>query len=105
MPPIAFVAIALALAVGLAAAASPFASSAPDGLERVARDAGFSGAAREHPVQRDAPAAGYRVPGIGDERVATGVAGFTGTLGVFAVGAGLAWLLRRRADRGAAAGR
>lgn len=97
MPLVVFVAIALAVAVGLGAAVSPFASSEPDGLERVARDAGFARAERVHPVQRDAPAAGYGVPGLADGRAARGVAGFAGTLAVFAAGAGLAALLRRRA--------
>ena len=35
-----FTILALALAIGLATAASPFASSSPDGLERVAGDNG-----------------------------------------------------------------
>ena len=42
---------------------------------------------------------GYAFPGIADERVAKGVAGFIGTLGVFALGFGAAAVLRRRATR------
>lgn len=39
-------AVAVAVAIGLATAISPFASSRPDGLERVATDhAGFTGTA------------------------------------------------------------
>lgn len=87
---------AVALAVGLATAVSPFASSSPDGLEKVAQDKGFADAARLHAVQEDAPIPDYAFPGIDDARVATGVAGFAGTLGVFALGSGLAWALRRR---------
>ena len=41
-----FTILALALAIGLATAASPFASSSPDGLERVAADKGFAPRAR-----------------------------------------------------------
>ena len=85
--------VGLALAVGLAAGVSPFASASPDGLERVAADKRFDGAAAP---ERDAPAPGYAFPGIEDERVATGVAGFAGTLGVFAVTYGLLVVLRRR---------
>lgn len=90
------VVVAVALSVGLAAAVSPLASSHPDGLERVAVDEGFADRARVVRLQEDAPAAGYAVPGIGDERLAAGVAGAAGTLGVFAAGFGLAAVLRRR---------
>ena len=91
-----FTVLALALAIGLATAVSPFASSSPDGLERVAADEGFGDRGELHPVQGDAPLADYAFPGIGNERVATGLAGFTGALGVFALGAGLALVIRRR---------
>jgi hypothetical protein len=86
-----FTIIALALAIGLATAASPFASSSPDGLTRVAADSGFDGRAQAS----DGPIAGYALPGVGDERVAKGLAGFAGTLLVFAVGAGVARAVRR----------
>jgi hypothetical protein len=101
IPLILVVGLGLALAVGLGTAVSPFASSDPDGLERVAGDAGFIGQGRPHEIQDDAPIPDYAFPGIGDERVATGVAGFVGTLGVFAIGLGVARLLRR--PRGARA--
>ena len=91
-----FVIVAVAVAIGLAAAVSPFASGSPDGLEKVATDKGFAAQGRMHAVQEDAPIPDYAVPGIHDERVATGVAGFVGTLGVFAVGYRLAFVLRRR---------
>ena len=105
LPTIAFVALALALAVGLATAVSPFASSSPDGLERVAGDTGFLDQGRTHAVQESSPIADYAFPGIGDERLATGVAGFVGTLGIFLVGYGVAWGLRRSRGRQAAAAR
>ena len=93
-----FVAIALALAVGLATAASPFASPSPDGLEKVAEQKAFLDQGKLHDIQEDSPIPDYAFPGIDNERVATGVAGFAGTLGVFAIGLGLAWLVRRRPD-------
>jgi hypothetical protein len=82
-----FTILALALAIGLATAASPFASASPDGLERVATDNGF--AARGE--QRDAPVFEYG----SDSRVATALAGFAGTLLVFAIGTGVARVARR----------
>jgi len=77
-----FVVVALAVAIGLATAVSPFASSHPDGLERVAEDQGFVGAGQAS----SGPIPDYAFPEIGDERLATGLAGFTGTLVVFGVG-------------------
>jgi PDGLE domain len=93
-----FVAVALALAVGLATAVAPFASPSPDGLERVAEEKAFLDQGKLHDIQEDSPIPDYAFPGIENERVATGVAGFAGTLGVFAIGIGLAWLVRRRPD-------
>src|SRR5262249_61743978 len=84
-----FTILALALAIGLATAVSPFASASPDGLERVAGDKGFVHHERGH----DGPIRDYAFPGIGDARVATGLAGFAGTLLVF----GLAYAIARRA--------
>jgi PDGLE domain len=105
LPARVFVALALALAVGLATAVSPFASSSPDGLQRVAEDKAFLDQGRLHALQEDAPIPGYALPGVGDERVATGLAGFLGALGVFALGCGLALLIRRRdAGGGGSAG-
>jgi hypothetical protein len=96
IPTGAFVAIALALAIGLASAVSPFASPNPDGLEKVAEQKAFLDVGKLHSVQEDAPIPDYAFPGVEDERVATGLAGFVGTLGVFAIGSGLARVVRRR---------
>ena len=94
-----FVAVALALAVGLATAVSPLASSSPDGLEKVAEKKAFLDDGKLHSIQDDSPIPDYAFPGIENERLATGLAGFAGTLGVFAVGYGLAFALRRREPR------
>jgi hypothetical protein len=87
-----FTVIALAVAIGLATAVSPFASSSPDGLERVAGEKAFldSGTSRSGPIR------GYAFPGVKDQRLATGLAGFTGTLLVFGVGFVLVKAARRR---------
>lgn len=94
----AFVVLAVAVAVGLAFAVSPYASSNPDGLERVATDKGFADAGRLHAIQREAPAPDYAFPGIGNPRLATGVAGFAGTLAVFGIAYGVGAGLRRRPE-------
>ena len=96
--------LGLAVAVGLATGLSPFASSSPDGLNKVAEDKAFIEDGEVHSIQEDSPIPGYAFPGIGNERVAKGVAGFVGTVGVFALGYGLAYVLRRRESRDAARG-
>jgi hypothetical protein len=90
-----FTILALALAIGLATAVSPYASSSPDGLEKVAGDKAFLDQGRLHSIQDESPVPDYAVPGIDDPRVATGLAGFGGTLLVFALGYGLVAVTRR----------
>lgn len=96
---IAFTALALAVAIGLSVGVSPYASSSPDGLEKVAEQKGFLTDGRLGSVQEDAPIPDYAFPGVADERFATGVAGLVGTLGVFAVALALGYALRRRSAR------
>ncbi len=91
-----FIVLALAVAVGLATAVSPFASASPDGLEKVAEEKQFLDQGRLAGVQEDSPIPDYAFPGVENERVATGLAGFVGTLAVFAIGYGLALVVRRR---------
>jgi hypothetical protein len=76
-----FTILTLALAIGLAIVAAPFASSAPDGLDRVAADHGFAARGKEP----HAPLIDYQAA----------LGGFAGTLLVFAVGAGVARAVRR----------
>jgi PDGLE domain len=89
-----FTILAVAVAVGLATAVSPYASSSPDGLEKVAGDKAFLEQGTFHAVQEQSPVPDYAVPGVDDPRVATGLAGFAGTLGVFALGFGIATVAR-----------
>jgi cobalt/nickel transport protein len=93
-----WIGLAIALAVGalLSLAASPH----PDGLERVAQDKGFLDKTLTVPLLRS-PLPGYLFPGISDRRLATGLAGFLGTLVLFAVGWAVGWALRQGHRRGA----
>jgi hypothetical protein len=85
----------LVLAVMLAIA--PFASSSPDGLEKVAADKGFADRGRLAAVQESSPVPDYAFPGVDDPRLATALAGLAGALGVLALGAGVAAVVRRPA--------
>ncbi len=92
-----FTVLALAVAIGLAAGVSPYASSSPDGLEKVADDKAFLDQGRLHAVQERSPVPDYAFPGVTDPRVATGLAGFVGTLLVFGLGYGVVLVSRRGA--------
>ena len=72
---------------------SPLASPHPDGLERVAENQGFLDRAKDAPYE---VVPDYVFPGIGNEAVATIVAGLVGTLVVFGIAYSLAWIVRRR---------
>lgn len=85
----------LVLALLVAGLLSPWASSWPDGLERVADGLGFHRYERETPVVA-APLPDYRVAALSDERWSTAAAGVVGTLVVFGAAAILGFALRRR---------
>ena len=77
----------------LLAALSFIASSAPDGLERVAKDQHFDG--QDHAVHH-APLADYVFPGIRRPWLSGALAGIAGVLLLFLLGNGLAWWMRRK---------
>ena len=85
----------LLVAIILAVVFSPFASSWPDGLEKVAEDLGFLGKGEVEPAFT-AAIPDYAWPGLKSEKLATSTAGISGTLVAFGLGYGLAALIRRR---------
>lgn len=89
-----FVVAGVAVAVALALLVSPFASSAPDGLEKVAEEKGFASSAEDHSLG-SSPLADYAVEGVEQERVSTGLAGVVGVLLTFAIGLALTAAARR----------
>ena len=91
-----FVLVGLAVALVLAGVVSYYASSAPDGLNRVAEDHGITRTEKRHAAE-NGPMAGYETKGIGNERASKLVAGVTGSLVVLALFGGLTLVLRRRA--------
>ena len=87
--------IGLFVALIIAFAFSPFASSFPDGLEKVAEQKGFieRGAG---PAILKSPIPDYRWPKIVDPKFATSLSGLTGTFVVFGLVYGLAFLLKKK---------
>ncbi|MEZ0072960.1 energy-coupling factor ABC transporter permease [Planotetraspora sp. GP83] len=83
------------VALLLAGVVSFYASSAPDGLNKVAADKGFN--AHEKPSELgNGPLAGYSVKGVGDERLSGGLAGVAGVGLTVAAGGGIFYTVRRR---------
>ncbi|BAS57526.1 hypothetical protein NIES2135_31080 [Leptolyngbya boryana NIES-2135] len=86
----AFVISGLGVALLVAVLLSPFASSDPDGLDRVAQDQGFEKKAAEEPIAHKLPFyqmfEEYQLRGV-PEQISTPAAGLIGTLVTF----GLAW--------------
>jgi len=74
---------------------SPFASSLPDGLEKVAHNLGF--------ISKEAPSnfsviSDYQFPWVKNKSLATSIAAGVGVLAVLAVGSGFFLVLRGRED-------
>jgi cobalt/nickel transport protein len=80
----------------VAGVASNFASSNPDGLEKVAQDIGFGESAKEA-INADSLLANYGVKGIENTRLSTGAAGVVGVIATGAIASGLFFLIRRKA--------
>ena len=93
-----FILSGLLVTIGLALFVSPFASSSPDGLNKVAIDKGFDEQEEAHTLD-DSPLAGYTVKGVDGERVRKGVSGLIGVLITFGVGLALFGALRSFRDR------
>ena len=91
-----FYAAAVLLVLLIAGGASYYASSHPDGLEFVAEKTGFLDTAEDPKVESPLP--DYTTPGVDNERLSGGLAGFAGVLLVGTLGGGLFWALRRRTD-------
>ncbi|MFE5868556.1 energy-coupling factor ABC transporter permease [Streptomyces roseifaciens] len=92
---VAGVAVALVCAGGV----SYYASTSPDGLEKVAHDKGIDSKAEEH-AAKDSPLADYQVKDVADERISGGLAGVIGVGATLAAGTAVFVVVRRR--RGAA---
>jgi cobalt/nickel transport protein len=79
----------------LAGVVSFYASSHPDGLEKVAEDIGFIETAKEN-TNADSVLADYGVKGVDNERLSVGAAGVIGVIATGVVSTGLFMLVRRK---------
>ena len=93
-----FVVGGLMIVLALAFFVSPYASTSPDGLNKVAEDKGFDTAAQDHALD-DSPVAGYEVDGVDDAKLSKGLAGIIGVTMTFGIGLILFGLLVRRNHR------
>jgi cobalt/nickel transport protein len=89
-----FYIVGFVISLFLAGVVSFYASSSPDGLEKVAGDIGFIETAKDH-TNADGTLADYGVKGIENERASVGVAGVIGVIGT-AVVAGIGFKLISR---------
>ena len=90
-----FLIVGFAISLFIAGFASYYASSHPDGLEKVAKDIGFIETAKENTNAKTA-LADYGVKGVDNERLSTGAAGVIGVLATAGISTGLFLVLRRR---------
>ncbi len=87
---------ALLVSAILAGGASFYASSSPDGLEKVAEDVGFIETAKDHTFG-DFTLSDYGVSGLENARLSVGFAGLIGVLVTALVALGLFMLIRKKA--------
>lgn len=83
------------VAVLLAGVVSFYASSAPDGLEKVAADKGLSAQEKPH-AAGNGPLADYSVKGVENQRLSGGLAGVAGVALTVVAGGGVFYVVRRR---------
>jgi cobalt/nickel transport protein len=91
------IAAGFALSLVLAGGLSFYASSSPDGLEKVAGDIGFIDTAKEN-KNADGLLADYGVKGVDNERLSTGAAGVIGVVATAAISTGLFYFVRRKPE-------
>jgi cobalt/nickel transport protein len=90
-----FYALFFLAALSLAGGLSYYASSSPDGLEKVAEDEGFLESAEDSAVS-NSPLADYGITGLDNERLSVGIAGVVGVLATAVIALALFALIKKR---------
>lgn len=88
------VGVGIVISLFVAGFVSFYASSQPDGLEKVAEDQGFLATAQDS-ANATLPTADYGIAGVDSARLSGGLAGVLGVLVMAVIGFGLFWLLGR----------
>jgi len=82
-------------ALSLAGGLSFYASSSPDGLEKVAEDEGFLESAQDSALS-NSPLADYGLAGLDSERLSVGIAGVVGVVATAVIALALFTLIKKR---------
>ncbi|MGA1306264.1 MAG: PDGLE domain-containing protein [Candidatus Nanopelagicaceae bacterium] len=82
-------------ALSLAGGLSFYASSSPDGLEKVAEDEGFLESAEDSALS-NSPLADYGLAGLDSERLSVGIAGVIGVVVTAIIALALFTLIKKR---------
>lgn len=79
-----FLLAGILISLAIAGVLSYYASSSPDGLEKVAEDKGFLDTAKDS-INSGTPLADYGVSGIENERLSVGLSGLVGVIATLLV--------------------
>ena len=90
-----FIWVGLGISLLLVLFLSPFASTSPDGLEKVAETKGFSERGENGTFWKYAPLPDYAIPWIKNEKVSKTVSGLIGTLAIFFIALGVGRLFKK----------
>jgi hypothetical protein len=90
-----FMLVGLGICLLMALFISPFASSNPDGLEKVAETKGFASKGEEWKFWKHAPLADYEIARIKNKDVSTAISGLVGTLTIFLLALGIWKLIKK----------
>jgi len=90
-----FIWISLGISLLLVLFLSPFASTSPDGLEKVAETRGFSERGENRTFWKYPPLPDYAIPWIKSEKVSKAVSGLIGTLAIFFIVLGVGRLFKK----------
>ena len=91
-----FILIGLGISLLLALFLSPYASTSPDGLEKVAETKGFS---EKGESWKHAPLPDYSIPWIKNKKVSTALSGLIGTIAIFFIVLGIGRLIKKNRSK------
>lgn len=90
-----FILVGLGICLLMALFLTPFTSSSPDGLEKVAETKGFASKGEEWKFWKHAPLPDYEIPWIKNKKVSTTISELVGTLAIFLIALGIGKLVKK----------